>query len=69
MLGLPLVILSASSSVSDKVLLLEMVACDSLTVPFSPKGSADSCHFPTHLHTEDAVAKRGQKLTGKLLFT
>jgi DNA-binding NtrC family response regulator len=41
MLGLPLVILSASSSVSDKVLLLEMVACDSLTVPFSPKGSAD----------------------------
>ena len=35
--GLPLVILSASSSVADKVLLLEMGADDYLTVPFSPR--------------------------------
>ena len=35
--GVPLVILSASSDVVDKVLLLEMGADDYLTVPFSPK--------------------------------
>ena len=35
--GLPLVILSASSDVSDKVLLLEMGADDYVTVPFSPR--------------------------------
>jgi len=35
--GLPLVILSASSNVADKVHLLEMVADDYLTVPFSPR--------------------------------
>jgi len=35
--GLPLVILSASSSVADKVLLLEMAADDYITVPFSPR--------------------------------
>jgi DNA-binding response OmpR family regulator len=35
--GLPLVILSASSDVTDKVLLLEMGAVDYVTVPFSPK--------------------------------
>jgi DNA-binding response OmpR family regulator len=34
--GLPLVILSASSDVADKVLLLEMAADDYVTVPFSP---------------------------------
>jgi len=35
--GLPLVILSASSDVADKVLLLEMGADDYVTIPFSPK--------------------------------
>jgi DNA-binding response OmpR family regulator len=35
--GLPLVILSGSSDVADKVLLLEMGADDYVTVPFSPK--------------------------------
>jgi DNA-binding response OmpR family regulator len=35
--GLPLVILSASSDVADKVLLLEIGADDYLTVPFSPR--------------------------------
>jgi DNA-binding response OmpR family regulator len=35
--GLPLVILSACSDVTDKVLLLEMGADDYLTVPFSPR--------------------------------
>jgi DNA-binding response OmpR family regulator len=34
--GLPLVILSASSDVADKVLLLEMGADDYVTIPFSP---------------------------------
>jgi DNA-binding response OmpR family regulator len=35
--GLPLVILSTSSDVADKVLLLEMGADDHVTIPFSPK--------------------------------
>jgi DNA-binding response OmpR family regulator len=35
--ALPLVILSASSDVADKVLLLEMGAYDYVTVPFSPR--------------------------------
>jgi DNA-binding response OmpR family regulator len=35
--GLPLVILSASANVADKVLLLEMAADDYITVPFSPR--------------------------------
>jgi DNA-binding response OmpR family regulator len=35
--SLPLVILSASSDVADKVLLLEMGADDYVTVPFSPR--------------------------------
>jgi DNA-binding response OmpR family regulator len=35
--GLPLIILSASSDVVDKVLLLEMGADDYVTVPFSPR--------------------------------
>jgi len=35
--GLPLVILSASSNVADKVFLLEMAADDYVTVPFSPR--------------------------------
>jgi two-component system, OmpR family, alkaline phosphatase synthesis response regulator PhoP len=35
--GLPLVILSASSRVADKVLLLEMGADDYVTIPFSPR--------------------------------
>src|ERR1700723_4385277 len=35
---LPLVILSGSSDVTDKVLLLEMGADDYLTLPFSPRG-------------------------------
>ena len=35
--GLPLVILSACSDVTDKVLLLEMGADDYVTVPFSPR--------------------------------
>jgi DNA-binding response OmpR family regulator len=35
--GLPLVILSGSSNVADKVLLLEMGADDYVTVPFSPR--------------------------------
>jgi|SRR5208282_982133 len=35
--GLPLVILSTSSRVADKVLLLEMGADDYLTIPFSPR--------------------------------
>jgi DNA-binding response OmpR family regulator len=35
--GLPLVILSGSSDVTDKVLLLEMGADDYVTVPFSPR--------------------------------
>jgi len=35
--GLPLVVLSGSSDISDKVLLLEMGADDYLTVPFSPR--------------------------------
>ena len=35
--GLPLVILSASSDVADKVLLLEIGADDYVTVPFSPR--------------------------------
>jgi len=34
--GLPLVVLSASPNVADKVLLLEMGADDYLTIPFSP---------------------------------
>ncbi len=35
--GLPLLILSASSDVADKVLLLEMGADDYVTIPFSPR--------------------------------
>lgn len=35
--GLPLVVLSGSSDVADKVLLLEMGADDYVTVPFSPR--------------------------------
>src|ERR1700688_263260 len=35
--GLPLVILSGSSDVADKVLLLEMGADDYVTLPFSPR--------------------------------
>ncbi len=35
--GLPLVILSSSSNVTDKVLLLEMGANDYVTIPFSPR--------------------------------
>jgi DNA-binding response OmpR family regulator len=35
--GLPLVILSASSRVADKVLLLEIGADDYVTIPFSPR--------------------------------
>jgi DNA-binding response OmpR family regulator len=35
--GLPLIILSGSSDVADKVLLLEMGADDYVTVPFSPR--------------------------------
>src|ERR1700689_1313073 len=35
--GLPLVILSGSSKVADKVLLLEMGADDYVTIPFSPR--------------------------------
>jgi DNA-binding response OmpR family regulator len=35
--GVPLVILSASSKVADKVLLLEMGADDYVTIPFSPR--------------------------------
>jgi DNA-binding response OmpR family regulator len=35
--GLPLVVLSASPDVADKVLLLEMGADDCLTIPFSPR--------------------------------
>ena len=35
--GLPLVILSASADVADKVLLLEMGADDYVTIPFSPR--------------------------------
>jgi DNA-binding response OmpR family regulator len=35
--GLPLVILSASSNVTNKVLLLEMGAHDYVTIPFSPQ--------------------------------
>jgi DNA-binding response OmpR family regulator len=35
--GLPLVILSGSSDVADKVLLLEIGADDYVTVPFSPR--------------------------------
>src|SRR5580692_10549045 len=35
--GLPLLILSASSDVTDKVLLLEMGANDYVTIPFSPR--------------------------------
>jgi DNA-binding response OmpR family regulator len=35
--GLPLVILSESSDVADKVLLLEMGADDYVTIPFSPR--------------------------------
>jgi DNA-binding response OmpR family regulator len=35
--GLPLVILSASSDVADKVLLLEMGADEYVTIPFSPR--------------------------------
>jgi two-component system response regulator MprA len=35
--GLPLVILSASSKVADKVPLLEMGADDYVTIPFSPR--------------------------------
>ena len=35
--GLPLVILSASSNVANKVLLLEMGADDYVTIPFSPR--------------------------------
>jgi RNA polymerase sigma factor (sigma-70 family) len=35
--GLPLVVLSASSNVADKVLPLEMAADDYVTVPFSPR--------------------------------
>jgi DNA-binding response OmpR family regulator len=35
--GLPILILSASSDVADKVLLLEMGADDYVTIPFSPR--------------------------------
>jgi DNA-binding response OmpR family regulator len=35
--GLPLVILSTSSNIADKVFLLEMAADDYVTVPFSPR--------------------------------
>ena len=39
--GLPLVILSASSDVSDKVRLLESGADDFVTIPFSPRELVD----------------------------
>lgn len=39
--GLPLVILSASSDVADKVLLLEMGADDYVSIPFSPRELVD----------------------------
>jgi DNA-binding response OmpR family regulator len=39
--GLPLVILSASSDVADKVRLLESGADDFVTIPFSPKELVD----------------------------
>jgi DNA-binding response OmpR family regulator len=39
--GLPLVILSASSDVAHKVLLLEMGADDYVTIPFSPRALVD----------------------------
>jgi two-component system OmpR family response regulator len=39
--GLPLVILSASSDVAHKVLLLEMGADDYVTLPFSPRELVD----------------------------
>jgi DNA-binding response OmpR family regulator len=35
--GLPLIILSASSNVANKILLLEMAADDYITLPFSPR--------------------------------
>jgi DNA-binding response OmpR family regulator len=35
--GLPVIVLSAKAAVSDKVVLLEMGACDYVTKPFSPK--------------------------------
>jgi len=40
-LGLPLVILSASSDVADKVRLLESGANDCVTIPFSPRELVD----------------------------
>ena len=42
--GLPLVILSASSDVAHKVLLLEMGADDYVTIPFSPRALVDRLH-------------------------
>ena len=39
--GLPLVILSASSDVAHKVLLLEMGAADYVSIPFSPRELVD----------------------------
>jgi DNA-binding response OmpR family regulator len=39
--GLPLVILSASSDVAHKILLLEMGAADYVTIPFSPRALVD----------------------------
>ena len=41
--GLPLVVLSASPDVADKVLLLEMGADDYVTVPFSPRELVAVC--------------------------
>jgi DNA-binding response OmpR family regulator len=35
--GLPVIVLSAKAEVADKVLLLEMGACDYVTKPFSPR--------------------------------
>jgi DNA-binding response OmpR family regulator len=39
--GLPILILSASSDVADKVLLLEMGADDYVSIPFSPRDLVD----------------------------
>jgi two-component system catabolic regulation response regulator CreB len=35
--GLPVIVLSAKAEVADKVVVLEMVACDYVTKPFSPR--------------------------------
>jgi DNA-binding response OmpR family regulator len=57
--GLPLLILSASSDVAGKILLLEMGADDYVTIPFSPR------ELVARLR---ALIRRGSRVTPRNLY-